>query len=73
MGLFLSINGWSDNVPLQLQKNKSLCIILMNSIDLDYVLRGKVNLQDLIKAKIQHLSYKTEPYYGAEQYLVDTQ
>lgn len=71
MGLFLSINGWSENVPSLVKKYKNKCIILMNGNDLHYVLSGMIGLQELIKAKYQHLTFNSEPYYGAEQYLKD--
>jgi len=71
MGLFLPINGWSDNVPRLLKQNRNKYIILMDGDDLDCVLRGMIGLQELIKAKYQHLTFKSEPFYSAEDYLND--
>jgi hypothetical protein len=72
-GFFLSINGWSDNVPSLMKQNPDKACILMNGDDLQGILSDRIDLQGFIKAKIQYLSYKTEPYYGAEQYLADSQ
>lgn len=69
MGLFLSINGWSKNVPSLVKKYKNKCIILMNGKDLHCVLSGMIGLQELIKAKYQRLTFNSEPFYGADQYL----
>ncbi|MFC1989917.1 reverse transcriptase domain-containing protein [Chloroflexota bacterium] len=71
MGLFLSINGWSKHVPPQVKKYKNKCIILMNGNDLDCVLRGMIGLQELIKAKYQHLTFRSEPFLGVEEYFKD--
>jgi RNA-directed DNA polymerase len=71
MGLFLSINGWSDNVPTSLKQNPDKVIILMNRTDLRRVLNSSVNLKDLLRAKREHLNFKGEPFYSAEQYLRD--
>jgi hypothetical protein len=71
MGLFLSINGWSDNVPEILKENPNKVIILMNGDDLRIVLDGKVDLKDLIREKRKRLNIRGEPFYGAEQYLKD--
>ena len=69
-GFFLSVNGWSDNVPNLMKQNPDKNIILMNGEDLRCVLdTNRINLQDFIKAKIRQLSLKTEPYYGAAEYL----
>lgn len=72
MGLFLSINGWSKHVPPEVKKYKNKCIILMNGNDLDCVLRGMIGLQELIKAKYQRLTFRSEPFFGAEEYLKDS-
>jgi len=69
-GFFLSVNGWSDNVPNLMKQNPDKNIILMNGEDLRCVLdTNRINLQDFIEAKIRQLSLKTEPYYGAAEYL----
>lgn len=71
IGLFLSINGWSDDVPPLLKQNPEKAIMLMNRDDLRTVLRGLLDLKDLIRAKREQLNFKGEPFYGAEQYLGD--
>lgn len=69
MGFFLSINGWSENVPLLMKQNADKSIILMDGYDLRCVLTGQVDLPDFILSKIAKLNFDCEPYYGAKQYL----
>lgn len=71
MGLFLSINGWSTNVPQLLKKNTLKCIVLMDGNDLYSVLSSTISLQEFIKAKVQHFTFKGEPFYEADEYLKD--
>lgn len=70
-GLFLSINGWSTNVPNLMKQDPDKAIILMNGDDLHHILRGNVDLRDLIDTKIGKLSFNCEPFYGADQFIVD--
>ncbi len=69
MGMFLSINGWSSSVPNLLKQNSAKCIILMDGYDLRCVLTGQIDLQDFLLAKIAKLNHKSEPFFGAPQYL----
>jgi hypothetical protein len=69
MGLFLSINGWSDNVPELLKQNPDKSTILMEGYDLRCVLTRQVDLKEFLLAKIQHLSLNCEPYLGAIPYM----
>ena len=69
MGLFLSINGWSANVPLLLKQNPDKTIILMEGYDLRTVLSGQIDLQDFLLAKLTYLNLKSEPFFGVTEYL----
>jgi len=69
MGLFLSINGWSENVCPLLKQNTAKVIIPMDGFDLRKILEGQVDLRDLVLAKIANLNLKAEPYYGVMQYI----
>jgi hypothetical protein len=69
MGLFLSINGWSDNVPSLLKQNPDKCIILMDGYDLRCVLELDVDLRELLLAKLAHLNFETEPFLGVKSFL----
>lgn len=62
MGLFLSINGWSDNVVGLLKQNQTKSIILMEGFDLRMVLAQPFDLKKLLKAKIRALNLEAEPY-----------
>jgi RNA-directed DNA polymerase len=66
MGVFLSINGWSKNVPALLKQNPKKVIILMDGNDLRAVLSGKITIQKLIEEKVKELNLKAEPYLGVE-------
>lgn len=62
MGLFLSINGWSENVVGLLKQNQTKSIILMEGFDLRTVLAQPVDLKKLLKAKVRALNLEAEPY-----------
>ncbi len=63
MGLFLSINGWSENVVPLLKQNPEKSILLMEGMDLRTVLSVPVDLRRLLKAKISALALEAEPYF----------
>ena len=69
MGLFLSINGWSENVPRLLKQNTQKAIILMQGYDLRAILSEEVNLRDYILAMVKNLNINAEPYLGVREYL----
>lgn len=70
MGLFLSINGWSEGVVTTLKQNRDKCIILMNGQDLYYLLsHPQADLREFLLAKNDALSLKAEPFLGFDQYL----
>jgi hypothetical protein len=62
MGLFLSIEGWSENVPPLLKQNPDKCIVLMDGYDLRCVLCEAVELEKLLLAKIAKLNFSSEPF-----------
>jgi hypothetical protein len=69
MGLFLSINGWSNRVPQLLKQNSEKCIFLMDGFDLRCVLALEADLHDLLLAKVAHLNLAAEPCLGVRSYL----
>lgn len=69
MGLFLSINGWSENVPPMLKQNTQKAIILMQGYDLRAILSEDVDLRDYILASVRNLNLNAEPYLGVREYL----
>lgn len=69
MGVFLSVNGWSENVCPLLKQNPEKCIILMDGYDLRGVLSGQADLRDFMLAKIAKLNLESEPFLGLPQYL----
>ena len=70
MGFFLSINGWSENVPRLLKQNPEKCIVLMDGYDLRCVLTG-IDLRELVQAKVAKLNLEGEPFYGVKQFQDD--
>jgi len=62
MGVFLSINGWSVNVPQLLRQNPEKNIFLMEGFDIRSVLEERVNLRDLLKKKLSALNLNSQPY-----------
>jgi hypothetical protein len=69
MGLFLSINGWSEHVVPLLKQNPQKSIILMDGYDLRTVLSGQVALRDLLLAKVAKLNLEGDPFLSVGQYL----
>lgn len=69
MGLFLSINGWSDHVPGLLKQNPNKCIVLMEGYDLRCVLALEADLRDLLLAKLAHLNLEAEPFLSVRAFL----
>jgi hypothetical protein len=69
MGLFLSINGWSEHVIPLMKQNPDKSIILMEGFDLRTVLAQSLDLRRLLKAKLSALNLETEPYLPASKLL----
>lgn len=69
MGLFVSIDGWSENVPFLLKQNPEKCIILMDGYDLRSILSGAIDLDKLLRAKLAKLNFDSEPFYSVVEIL----
>ena len=69
MGLFLSINGWSSNVPNMLKQNPDKAIILMHGYDLRAILSEEIELRDYMLSAVRNLTLRTEPYLSVGEYL----
>ena len=69
MGLFLSINGWSEKVPSMLKQNTQKATILMQGYDLRAILSEEADLRDYILAAVRNLNISAEPYLGVREYL----
>ena len=72
MGLFLSINGWSRNVPGLLKQNPHKVIILMQGFDLRTILSEEVDLRGYILAAVENLNIRAEPHLDVREYLKQT-
>jgi hypothetical protein len=68
MGLFLSINGWSENVPALLKQNPEKSIILMEGYGFRSVLAGRIDLRDFIMAALARLNLEGEPFLDVARY-----
>jgi len=69
MGLFLSINGWSEHVVPLLKQNPDKSVMLMEGLDLRLVLSQTIDLRHLLKAKLSALNVETEPYLPGSKLL----
>ena len=69
MGVFLSINGWSDHVPDLIKQYTTKRIFLMDGRDLHEVLAGTLTLKELLGAKIEALNLNAEPFIGVDDIL----
>jgi len=71
MGVYLSINGWSENVPPLLKQNPEKCIFLVDGYDLRCILAMEATLEDLLMAKLACLNLEAEPFLGVKAFLED--
>jgi len=69
MGLFLSVNGWSDNALSLLKQNPSKAMILMDGYDLRTVLSGQADLREFVLAKSTKLNLHSDPFLSAAEFL----
>jgi len=69
MGLFLSIEGWSENVVPLVKQNPDKNIILMEGFDLRTVLAQQCDLRRLLKRKLSALNLEAEPYFSVSRLL----
>ena len=67
MGIFFSVNGWSENVPQLLKQNPRKAIILMDGQDFRAVLAGQITMSGLLYAKIGELTLRSEPFISVEK------
>ena len=65
LGVFISVNGWSENVVDLMKQNPDKKVFLFDGQDIRAVLRESVSLLDLLQAKSQALNLDTEPFIGA--------
>jgi hypothetical protein len=69
MGLFLSVNGWSENVVPLMKQNPNKSIVLMEGFDLRTVLEQVVELRKLLQAEVRVLNLEAEPFFSIVQHL----
>jgi len=69
MGLFLSINRWSEHVVPLMKQNPGKSIILMDGFDLRTVLSQSLDLRRLLKGKLAGLNLEAEPFVPATKLL----
>ena len=69
MGMFLSMNGWSDNVPKLLKQEPEKKIILTDGYDLRLPLDTDVSFRELLDKKIETLRIYAEPFFSARNLL----
>jgi hypothetical protein len=69
MGLFLSVNGWSENVVPLIKQNPNKSLVLMEGYDLRTVLSQPLDLRHLLQAKVSALNLDSEPYFSVTQFM----
>ena len=69
MGLFCSVNGWSQHVPGTLKQNPDKSVVLMDGYDLRCILSLDADLNDFLEAKLAHLNLRAEPFLGVKDFL----
>jgi len=69
LGLFLSIEGWSKNVPVLLKQSPRKNIFLANGIDLRTTLSEPLDLRKVLSAKLEALNVRCEPYLPVQEFI----
>lgn len=69
LGLFLSIEGWSENAVGLLKQSPHKAIVLMHGGDFRAVLEQRADLRALLKAKVKALNLDAEPYLSVSTFL----
>ena len=65
MGMFISVNGWSDNVVNLIKQDPSKKVLLMDGADISAVLSEAIPLVNLLRAKVRALNLTSEPFVSA--------
>ncbi|SLJ91205.1 restriction endonuclease [Novosphingobium mathurense] len=65
MGVFLSINGWSEHVIPLLKQNPEKSVLLMDGYDLRAALSRQIDLRKLLQAKVRALNLDAEPFLSS--------
>jgi hypothetical protein len=63
MGVFIAINGFSDDAPEALRRGKEINVLLFDGEDLEYALTARYSFSDVLRAKLRHAAQ-----YGAVDY-----
>ena len=69
LGVFIPMRGWSSNVPELLKQNPMKRVILMDDDDIRRTLAGEIGLDELLRAKVNELSLRSEPFIAARDVL----
>jgi hypothetical protein len=64
-GIFLSINGYSEEAINRITHNKKPQLVLLDASDLLYILEGRMELDKLLKLKIKHAQTRGDIYVNA--------
>jgi hypothetical protein len=70
MGLYLSINGWSEHVITLLKQNQNKSVVLMEGYDLRTVLAHPFDLKTLLRGKFRALNLEAEPYLPINRIII---
>jgi hypothetical protein len=69
MGVYLSVNGWSDHVPGLLKQNPDKVVLLLEGYALRCALARQIDWKDYLTAAVAHLNVRAEPHLSTSEYL----
>ena len=69
MGVYLSVNGWSDHVPGLLKQKPDKVILLLEGYALRCALARQIDWKDYLIAAVAHLNVRAEPHLSTSEYL----
>ncbi|MEW8119767.1 MAG: hypothetical protein AB2792_21610 [Candidatus Thiodiazotropha sp.] len=61
-GLFISVNGFSLQAVPAITRGKQPVFVMMDGTDLYRVLKGREQLDELLRCKVRRLAERGEPY-----------
>ena len=68
-GLFISINGVSQQALDAITRGKQPLFIVMDGFDIAVVLEGRIRLDELLRAKMRRLSEEGSLFVSAKEFL----
>ncbi|MBI1929049.1 restriction endonuclease [Candidatus Poribacteria bacterium] len=71
VGVFIAINGFSEDAPEALRYGKEINVLLFNGQDIDFALMDEYSFRQILKVKLRYAAQYGGVNYTYERYLKD--